>query len=94
MIWTKDWTLWMVDHTRAFRTGKDLRQPQLLERCERTLFESMRALTAPALTEAMGKSLTKGEIDALLARRDVIVKLFDDKIAQRSEAAVLYTLAR
>ena len=93
-LWTKDWTMWMVDHTRAFRLGKDLRQPQLLERCERTLCESMRALTVPALTEAMGKSLTKQEIDALLARRDVIVELFDGKIAQRSEAAVLYTLTR
>jgi hypothetical protein len=41
----------------------------------------------------MGKSLTKEEIGALLARRDVIVKLFDDRIAQRGEAAVLYTLA-
>ena len=93
-IWTKDWTMWMVDHTRAFRLGKDLLKPELLERCERTLFESMRALTAPALTEAMGKSLTKQEIDALLARRDVIVTLFDGKIAQRSEAAVLYSLVR
>jgi len=94
LIWTTDWTMWMVDHTRAFRLGKDLLKPELLERCERTLFEGMRALTAPALTDAMGKSLTKQEIDALLARRDVIVKLFDGKIAQRSEAAVLYTLAR
>ena len=65
-----------------------------LERCERALFEGMRALTAPALTDAMGKILTKQEIDALLARRDVLVTLFNGKIAQRSEAAVLYTLAR
>jgi hypothetical protein len=94
IIWTKDWTMWMVDHTRAFRLGKDLLKPQLLERCERTLCESLRALTATALTDAIGKSLTKQEIDALLARRDLIVKLFDEKIAQRSEAAVLYTLPR
>ena len=47
-----------------------------------------------ALADAMGESLTKQEIDALLARRDVIVKLFDDRIAQRSEAAVIYTLPR
>jgi hypothetical protein len=38
------------------------------------------------------KSLTKAEIDALLARRDAIVKLFEGKIAQRGEAAVLFTL--
>lgn len=93
MIWTRDWTLWMVDHTRAFRLGKDLLKPQLLERCERTLLEKMRTLTAAGLTEAMGKSLTKEEIAALLARRDVIVKLFDARIAQRGDAAVLFTLA-
>jgi len=93
-LWTRDWTMWMVDHTRAFRLGKDLLKPELLVRCERTLCERMRALTAPVLTEVMGRTLTRQEIDALLARRDVLVKLFDDKIAQRSEAAVLFTLAR
>jgi hypothetical protein len=41
----------------------------------------------------MGAVLTQREIDALLARRDVIVKLFDARIAQRGEAAVFYTLA-
>jgi hypothetical protein len=42
----------------------------------------------------MGESLSQLEIDALLARREVIVKLFDDRIARRGEAAVLYTQAR
>ena len=86
--------MWLVDHTRAFRLGKNLLKPELLERCERTLCERMRGLTATALADVMGESLTKQEIDALLARRDVIVKLFDDRIAQRSEAAVIYTLPR
>jgi hypothetical protein len=92
LLWTSDWKMWLIDHTRAFRLGKDLRNPRLLERCERTLFERMRQLTAPALAEAVGKSLTKQEIDALLARRDLIVQLFDQKIAERSEAAVLFAL--
>jgi hypothetical protein len=74
--------------------GKELLKPEALERVERTLFERMRGLTSSALAEAMGASLTKPEIEALLARRDVIVKLFDDRIATRGEAAVLYTLAR
>ena len=94
ILWTRDWTMWMVDHTRAFRLGKDLLKPVLLERAERTLLERMRGLTAPALADAMGESLTKQEIDALLARRDAIVTLFDGKIAQRGEAAVLYTRPR
>jgi hypothetical protein len=93
LLWTSDWKMWMIDHTRAFRLGKDLLKPQQLERADRALLEKMRSLTAPALRETMEKSLTKDEIDALLVRRDAIVKLFDEKIAQRGEAAVLFTLA-
>jgi len=85
--------MWMIDHTRAFRLGKDLLKPQQLERIDRTLLTKMRELNESQLADTMGKSLTKEEIGALLARRDVIVKLFDDRIAQRGEAAVLYTLA-
>ena len=92
LLWTADWKMWMIDHTRAFRLGKDLLKPQQLERVDRDLLEKMRGLTAPALTETMDKSLTKSEIQALLVRRDAIVKLFDEKIAQRGEAAVLFTM--
>lgn len=92
LIWTKDWTMWMIDHTRAFRLGKELRNPNRLERCERTLFEKMKELTAPRLAEVMGRILLKGEIEALLVRRDAIVRLYEEKIAQKGDAAVLYTL--
>jgi hypothetical protein len=91
-LWTTDWRMWLIDHTRAFRVGRELLKPQLLERCERTLCDKMRTLTAPAMTEAMDGILLKPEIDALLVRRDLILKLFDERIAQRGEGAVLYTL--
>jgi hypothetical protein len=94
LLWTKDWTMWMIDHTRAFRTDPELRNPQLLERCERTLFASLRSLTRETLTKAVGNNLLQPEIDAVLARRDRVVKLFEDKIARAGEAAVLYTLPR
>ena len=85
LLWTADWTMWMIDHTRAFRLGKDLLKPQQLERVDRTLLGKMRTLTAAGLTDTMGTSLTKMEIEALLARRDAIVKLFDERIAQREK---------
>jgi hypothetical protein len=94
LLWTSDWKMWLIDHTRAFRLSRELLKPDALERIEGTLLQRMRGLTASALAEAMGESLTRLEIDALLARRDAIVKLFDDRIATRGEAAVLYTLAR
>lgn len=30
VLWTKDWTMWMIDHPRAFRTGHELLRPDLL----------------------------------------------------------------
>ena len=53
LLWTSDWKMWLIDHTRAFRLAKELLKPEALERVE-----------------------------------------FDDRIAMRGEAAVLYTFAR
>jgi hypothetical protein len=94
LLWAKDWKMWMIDHTRAFRLQPTLLNPVTLQRCERTLLDRMRGLTATAVTEAMGDTLLKVEIDALMARRDALVKLFDDRIAQNGESVVLYTLTR
>jgi hypothetical protein len=90
-IYTKDWTTWMVDHSRAFRLNKDLGRPAELIRVERTLYENLKKLTAASLTAAVGKQLRKAEVEAVIARRDAIVKAFDARIARSSEAAVLYT---
>jgi hypothetical protein len=45
------------------------------------------------VSREVGDSLTKGEIEALLARRDKIVQLFDGMIVQRGESGILYTVA-
>jgi len=90
IVWTKDWNMWMIDHTRAFRLRKELLNPQQLERCDRALLTKLKGLTRESLTEAVAKSLTKDEIAALLARRDKIVKLYEKRIADLGENAVLY----
>jgi hypothetical protein len=92
LLWTTNGDMWMIDHTRAFRLDKKLKAPKLLERAERGLLEKLRGLTAEAVTRDVGRSLNKSEIEALLARRDEIVKLFDGMVAQRGEGAILYTL--
>jgi len=81
-------------HTRAFRTSDDLLNPTVLERIDRSLFENMRGLTREGLTKVMGKSSSRVELEALLKRRDRIVKLFEARIGERGEARVLYTLPR
>ena len=92
ILWTSDFTMWLIDHTRAFRLGKTLLKPEQLTRCDRGLLEKLRAMTSESLAQAVGSSLTKAEQDALLARRDLIVKLYEDRIAKYTEAAVLFTL--
>jgi hypothetical protein len=37
---------------------------------------------------------TKAEIEALMARRDLIVKFFDDQVKQKDEGSVLYDSQR
>ena len=91
LVYTKDWTTWMIDHTRAFRLNKDLGKPAELIRVERSFYENMKKLTAASVTAAVGKQLRKAEVDALIARRDAIIKVFDARIAKAGEAAVLYT---
>jgi hypothetical protein len=52
----------------------------------------MRQLTKEQLTTELGDYLRGNEIDGLLARRDRIVKLFEDKIARLGEENVLFDL--
>ena len=93
LIWTKDWKAWFIDHTRAFRLGKELMKPDQLQRCERSLCDALRGLTKEAVVKAVDRSLTGLEIDAVLARRDEILKHIDARIARRGEAVVLFSLA-
>ena len=92
ILWTKDGKMWLIDHTRAFRLGPDLIKPEQLTRCERSLLDHLRGLTADTIMAATKRSLTKAEAGALIKRRDAIVKHYDALIGERGEAAVLFTL--
>src|SRR5229473_5977153 len=58
----EDWKLWRVDFSRAFRTFKDLKDPKDLVRCDRKLFEKLKALNADDVTERTKSYLTKDEV--------------------------------
>jgi hypothetical protein len=92
ILWTSEWKMWLIDHTRAFRWDEGLLKPDQLTRCERGFLKRMRGLTADSIASVMGDAMTKPELTGLLARRDLIVKHFDDRIAKYGEAAVLFTL--
>jgi hypothetical protein len=92
VLWTKDWTMWLIDHTRAFRLGKELLKPDQLSRCDRQLLASLRAMTKESLEAAVGSSLTSSEREAVLERRDRLVRHFDERVKRFGEAGVLFDL--
>lgn len=88
-IITKDWTVWLVDHTRAFRATRAIPEPKNLTKIDRYLLERLRTVSTAELRETLGPYMGKFEMDGLLARRDAIVKTFDQRIAA-GESDVLF----
>jgi hypothetical protein len=86
----EDWTLWRIDFTRAFRTTKDLRVPKDLVKCDRQLFEKMKALKGDEVAEKTRNYLNKSEVNGVMARRDKIVATFQALITEKGEQQVLY----
>jgi hypothetical protein len=92
LVIDKQWRVWMIDHTRAFRTTTKIRNEANLVMCERRLLANLRKLDEGTLDEKLRPFLTKTEIKTMLARRDKVVKFFDDAVASKGQGAVLYDL--
>jgi hypothetical protein len=91
---TKDWRVWLIDFSRAFRLAKTLQFPAEVTKVDRKLLANLRALNRETLQGKLGAWLSKGEVDAVIARRDVLVGLLEKQIGTKGEAAVLYDLPR
>jgi hypothetical protein len=85
-----DWTIWRVDFSRAFRLKKDLRNPGDLVRCDRQLFDKLKALDGNEVAEKTKHYLTKDEVKAVMARRDKIVAQFQKLSSEKGEKEVFY----
>lgn len=90
IMYSAEWHMWLIDFCRAFRMYHDLKNSKNLEKCERQLLENLRKLDGKLLAEKTKGFLTKSEVEAVMARRDKIVKLFEKLIAEKGEGAVLY----
>ena len=94
MLYTRDWRLWPIDHTRAFRKYTELKNPGYVARCDRTVFARLKALDRDTLKRELRDYLDDGHIKSILERRDAIVKkleslgpsAFFDRDAMRSSS--------
>jgi len=91
----------LVDHSRAFRTtGKYAKNlifdenykggPKLMKRLPRVFVEKLKSLNFELIKDAVGEYLSDKEINAALARRDLIIEWLDKWIEKFGEEEVLY----
>jgi hypothetical protein len=87
---TPDWKVVMIDFSRAFRLQTELMYSKDLARIDRNLMTRLEALDHATVKQAVGESLTGGELEAMMKRRDILVAHFKGLIAQLGEEKVLY----
>ena len=87
-----DWRLWLIDFTRAFRVHRQLREPGLLQRVDRRLYQGLQALSLETLERETRGYLSRPETRALMVRRDSILDILASRIAALGESAVVCDL--
>lgn len=92
LLITGDWRILLIDHTRTFRISKQLENPRSLTQCDRILLGKLRGLNKEVLKQKLGKYLAPEQLDGLEARRELLVKHFDEQITSKGEGTVLYDL--
>jgi hypothetical protein len=106
VLYTEDWRMILIDHSRSFRATKEHTKrlmfgrrglqtsmqgtPFLFRRLPRSFVDRIRGLSFESIRAAVGEYLTDGEIQAVLARRDLLLKEISQMVREQGEAAVLY----
>ena len=97
---TEDWRILLIDHSRSFRTGKKWttelpygeknKEGLVLKEMPKDLFEKTKTLTLEEIKGFVGDNLTDEEINAVLARKELIIEYINKLIEKNGEANVLY----
>lgn len=106
ILYTDDWRLILIDHSRAFRSSREHTEqlmfgafgikrkpdgnPYLFRRLPRWFVDNVKALDFDAVKDAVGPYLTNKEIEAIVKRKALLLAEIDEMIKQDGEAKVLY----
>ncbi len=90
LIYDNDWHLFLIDHSRAFISKKDLKGIAPLGRVDRALWTKMQALTLESLEAGLGEWVSTNDKKAILIRRDKMAEIIKDLVAKRGETSVFY----
>jgi len=83
------WKLHLIDHTRSFAAGANLRDREKITYCDRKLWDKLQTLEPELVTKELEPFLTRAELDALFVRWEKLVGHIRHLIDERGEAAVL-----
>jgi len=82
LLITRDWKLWMIDFTRAFRHYDSLKNQKDLVKCDQRLLEKLRQLNEAEVAERTKPHLGKAEVKALMERRDKMLAHFREALCR------------
>ncbi|MBN2206243.1 MAG: hypothetical protein JW742_02460 [Candidatus Aminicenantes bacterium] len=100
-LYTKDWRCILIDHSRSFLKGPEYsaqllygknakKRPLLFRRLPRAFVDRIRALTPEAVRTAVAPYLDEDAIQAVLARKILVLQEIDERIRELGEEQVLY----
>ncbi len=99
---TEDWRMILIDHSRSFRTSKKFTKKLIydeknkegptfiMKELPRAFYEKIKSLNTEVIKGVVGEYLKDKEIEAVLVRKDLIVKWVEDRIKKMGEDKVLY----
>lgn len=98
---TDDWKMILIDHSRSFRTsrkftkklmfGKNgIKGKKLILQLPRSFLEQLKSLTPEIVKGLVEEYLTDKEIEAMLVRRDMLLKEIEEQIKEKGEDKFLY----
>ncbi len=86
----QNWKVWLIDHTRTFGQATRLLHPDRIKRCSRALWHALIALERKQVAASLGVHISPLAIDALMQRRDEVLRLIRARIDKAGEKFVLF----
>jgi hypothetical protein len=101
VLYTEDWRMLLIDHSRAFHTSKKYIKkllwdenskplPMPMRQLPRVFVDKLESMNFEKIKAAVGEYLTDKEIECVLIRRDLVIENINKRIEKMGEASVLY----
>lgn len=99
--YTDDWRMILIDHSRSFRSNpkytdylmygtEGIKEQKLIRMLPRTFVENIRKLDHAAIDRAVGRYLSDKEIEAVLKRRELLLREIQKMVDARGEEKFYY----